>query len=185
MNFVENPLKRGSRRVKTTDEEEEEVSEKIDFTRAIKMIARMSYIRMQRLLQEIEPSLRGFFDQLYLAAQPFEHNEQMMDHMKRLMVFICYLLASLNNTKINSFKFDLAFYLDSVGTSNEGLNTMANLGATTTSRAVDRKKKQVADEHEKYVENALTKYSKSAFMLNVEDYHSIHIQRQPDTTTTS
>ena len=81
---------------------------------------------MRRLLQEIEPSLKGFFDQLYLAAQPFERNEQTMDHMKRLMVFICYLLASLNNTKINSFKFDLAFYLDSVGTSNEGLNTMAN-----------------------------------------------------------
>ena len=211
MNFVENPLKRGSRRVKTTDEEaeveeeeeEEEVSEKIDFTRAIKMIAKIFYEReynnkegpiykfdeMRRLLQEIEPSLKGFFDQLYLAARPSEHNEQTMDRMKRLMVFICYLLASLNNTKINSFKFDLAFYLDLVGTSNEGLNTMANLGATTTSRAVDHKKKQVADEHEKYVEkyveNALTKYSKSAFMLNVDDYHSIHVQRQPDTTTTS
>ena len=80
--------------------------------------------------------------------------------MKRLMVFICYLLASLNNTKINSFKFELAFYLDSVDTS---------LGVTTTSRAVDRKKKQVADEHEKYVENALTKYSKNTFLLNVDD----------------
>src|SRR6266487_4521299 len=197
MNFVENPLKRGSRQVKTTDEEE--VSEKIDFTRAIKMIAKIFYEReynnkegpiyefdeMRTLLQEIEPSLRGFFDQLYLAARPFERNEQTMDRMKRLMVFICYLLASLNNTKINSFKFNLAFYLDLVGTSNEGLNTMANLGATTTSRAVDRKKKQVADEHKKYVENALTKYSKSAFMLNVDDYHSIHVQRQHDTTTTS
>jgi hypothetical protein len=82
-----------------------------------------------------------------------------MDHMKRLMVvFICYLLVLLNNTKINSFKFDLAFYLDSVNTS---------LGAT----AVDREKKQVADEHEKSLENALTKYSKSTFLLNVDDYH--------------
>ena len=33
MNFVENPLKREPRRVKTTDAEEEEVNEKIDFTR--------------------------------------------------------------------------------------------------------------------------------------------------------
>ena len=87
MNFVENPLKRGSRQVKTTDEEEEEVSEKIGFTRAIKMIAKIFYEReynkegpiyefdeMQRLLQEIEPSLKGFFDQLYLAARPFERN---------------------------------------------------------------------------------------------------------------
>ena len=69
---------------------------------------------------------------------------------------MCYLV--LNNTKINSFKFDLAFYLDSVDTS---------LGVATTSRAVDRKKKQVADEHE----NALTKYSKNTFLLNVDDYH--------------
>src|SRR3990170_2830639 len=53
MNFVENPLKRGSRSVKATDEEgetkeeeeEEEVSEKIDFTRAIKMIAKIFYER--------------------------------------------------------------------------------------------------------------------------------------------
>jgi len=53
MNFVENPLKRGSRRVTTTDEEgegeeeeeEEEVSEKIDFTRAIKIIAKIFYER--------------------------------------------------------------------------------------------------------------------------------------------
>ena len=96
MNFVENPLKRGSRRVKTTDEEgevkeeeeEEEVSEKIDFTRAIKMIAKIFYEKeynkegpiyefdeMRRLLQEIEPSLKGFFDQLYLAARTFERKQ--------------------------------------------------------------------------------------------------------------
>ena len=76
---------------------------------------------------------------------------------------MCYLLlVLLNNTKINFFKFDLALYLDSVDTS---------LGVTTTSRAVDRKKKQVADEHEKYVENALTKYSKNTFLLNVDDSH--------------
>ena len=42
MNFVENPLKRGSRRVKTIDaeEEEEEVNEKIDSTRDIKVYIR-------------------------------------------------------------------------------------------------------------------------------------------------
>ena len=56
---------------------------------------------------------------------------------------MCYLLV-LNNTKINSFKFKLAFYLDSVDTS---------LGVTTTSRAVDRK------------------YSKNTFLLNVDDSH--------------
>src|SRR5687767_6216616 len=87
-----------------------------------------AFDEMRRILQEIEPNLTDFFDQLYSAARPRERNEQTMDHMKRLMVLICYLLASLNNTKINCFKVNFAYYLDLVNTSNEGLNTMANLG---------------------------------------------------------
>ena len=71
MNFVENLLKREPRRVKTTDAEgeEEEVSEKIDFTRAIKVL----YMILMKY-EEIEPSLKGLFDQLYLAARLFERN---------------------------------------------------------------------------------------------------------------
>ncbi|CAI2196845.1 7900_t:CDS:2, partial [Funneliformis geosporum] len=34
------------------------------------------------------------------------------------------------------------FNLDSVGTSNKGLNTMANISMSTTSRSIDRKKKK-------------------------------------------
>jgi len=124
MSFVENPLKKGHKRVKTMNENvthEEKVSMNFDLTKAIKVMANIFYERehlrkegpiyefdeMRRLLQEIEPSLKEFFDQLYLAARPLERNEQTMDCMKNLMVFICYLLISLNNTKINSFKLIL------------------------------------------------------------------------------
>ena len=57
MNFVGNLLKREPRRVKTTDAEgeEEEVSKKIDFTRAIKVL----YMILMKY-KEIEPSLKGF-----------------------------------------------------------------------------------------------------------------------------
>ena len=154
MNLIENPLRRGSKRVKVTDAKE--VSTKIELTNdAIEAMSRHLYEReckekegpiydfeeLRNLLQTKEPSLKIFFDQLYSAARPSTRNEQTMDRMKRLMVFICYLLASLNNTNINSFKFDLAFYLDSAGTSNEGIiiNTMANLRATTTSRSEKEK----------------------------------------------
>jgi hypothetical protein len=90
--------------------------------------------------------------------------------MKKIMVFICYLLASLNNTKINAFKFDLAYCLHSTGTSNEGLNTLANLGATTTVRAVDLRKKItiMSDTHGHYVDKALSQYSESAPVLNFD-----------------
>ena len=133
MKWIENPLSGRVKRVKVTDGRQ--VSTKIDLTKAIEALGRILYKRehtekespiyefdaLRNLLQTEEPSLKAFFDQLYSAARPSERNEQMMDRMKRLMVFICYLLASLNNTKINCFKFDLAYYLDSAGTSNEGI----------------------------------------------------------------
>ena len=100
----------------------------------------LHFDEMRTLLEASEPDLKDFFTQLYSAARPFERNKQTMDRMEKIMVFICYLLASL----INSFKFALTYYLDSVGTSNEGLNTMANIGITTTSRAVDRRKRRMS-----------------------------------------
>ena len=105
--------------------------------------------------------------------------------MKKLIVLICYLLTSLNNTKICSFKFDLRFYLDSVGMSNEGLNIMANFGMSIMSRSIDRKKKRMSDVHEEYVEKTLANHSENSFILNIDDYHNIHVQRRPDTTSTS
>ena len=52
---------------------------------------------------------------------------------------------------------------------------MANLGATTTSRAVDRKKKRMSDEHEDYVEDCLLNNLENALILNIDDYHNIHV----------
>src|ERR1044071_4890829 len=135
-------------------------------------------------MKEIEPTLKDFFEQLYIAVWSSECSNQMMDRMKKIMLFICYLFSLLNNTKITAFKFDLAYYLDSAETTNEGLNTMANLGMTMMSRSVDRKKKQMSDAHKEYVENALEHHSENAFVLNVDNYHNIHVQRQPDTTKT-
>ncbi|RIB03515.1 hypothetical protein C2G38_2224849 [Gigaspora rosea] len=144
-----------------------------------------SFDEMRELLTQTDSSLKDFFNQLYLLARPFERCEKTIRRMKKLMVFLCYLLASLNNSKINSFKFDLAYYLDSVGTSNEGLNTLANLRITTTARAVNRRKKQISEAHEEYIEKVLENRSENTFILNIDDYHNIHVTRQPNTTSTS
>ncbi|RIB24285.1 hypothetical protein C2G38_2168924 [Gigaspora rosea] len=70
-------------------------------------------------------------------------------------------------------------------TNNEGINTMANLGITTTSRAVNRKKRRKSNAHGEYVERALLKYSENALVLNIDDYYNIHIPQQPNTINTS
>ena len=89
MNLIENPLRRGSKRVKVTDAKE--VSTKIELTNAIEAMSRHLYERectiydfeeLRNLLQTKEPSLKIFFNQLYSAARPSTRNEQTMDRMK-------------------------------------------------------------------------------------------------------
>ena len=106
MNLIENPLRRGVKRVKVTDAKE--VSTKIELTKAIEAMSRHLYERerkekegpiyefeeLRNLLQTKEPSLKVFFDQLYSAARPSERNEQTMDRMKRLMVL--YVISLLH-----------------------------------------------------------------------------------------
>ncbi|CAG8840435.1 24135_t:CDS:2, partial [Gigaspora margarita] len=192
-NLVVNPLKKGSKHIKTVEEEEdiceEEMSMKINLSEAIKMMAKIFYkrehVEKEAPIYDLNEILKDLFDQLYLAAQPLECNEQTMERMKKLMVFICYLLSSLNNTRINAFNSYLAYYLDSASTSNEGLNMMANLGASITLRAVNRKKRRMSDVHGEYIERALANYSENALVLNIDDYHNIHVLRKPDSTSTS
>ena len=110
MNLVENPLKRSPKHVKVTEEEEVSMPDtKLELSEVIKVMAKILYERkhvkkespiytldeMRGSLERHEPALKDFFDQLYLAARPKERNDQTMDRMKRIMVFICYLLASL------------------------------------------------------------------------------------------
>ena len=93
MNLIENPLKRGSKKLKTmirdrdgeaTNEKtvEKEVDTKVELTKSIKVMAKIFYEQeyikkedpiynfdeMRGLLQGVESSFKNFFDQLYLAA---------------------------------------------------------------------------------------------------------------------
>ena len=126
-------------------------------------------------MEEIESVLKDFFKQLYIMIRSFKCSNQMMDYIKKIMLFICYFFFSLNNTKITAFKFDLAYYLDLAEISNEGLNTMTNLRITTISKSIDQKKKQMSDAHKEYVKNALKYHSENAFVLNINDYHNIYV----------
>ncbi|CAG8736059.1 3970_t:CDS:2 [Gigaspora margarita] len=131
----------------TTIEDMETTNEKInmiDLVRAIEAMTRIFYKREHikkegpiYLYDKLWEYLENLLDQLHLAARPLERSEKTMDHIKKLIVYIFYLLASLNNTKINSFKLDVAYYLDSVSISNEGLDMLANLSVALTSRSVD------------------------------------------------
>ena len=82
-------------------------------------------------------------------------------------------------------KSDVALYLDSVGVSDSSIDTLTDLGVTTTSRTVSRHKTAISEEHANNVDSTLAQYMKNAMVLNIDNYHSIHTKRVPNTTTTS
>ena len=74
------------------------------------------------------------------------------------------------NTKINPFKFAVAYYLDSAGTS------IKYHGKPQCDYNGKSGKKRMSDMHGKYVDGALLRHAENALVLNVDDYHNIHVQ---------
>ncbi|RIB14800.1 hypothetical protein C2G38_2039893 [Gigaspora rosea] len=191
MKYVVNPIKREKKVTKKDVVEEikigvEEMEETDALSNNFELVEAIRSMQKFFTIEKLKKNKNLFISSTnYEAARPSERNNQTMERMKKIIVFICYLLASLNNTQINAFKSDLAFYLDSAGTSNEGLNTMPNISITTTSRTVNRKKKKISETHEEYVRDDLIEHLNNALILNIDDYHNIHVQQQPRTTATS
>ncbi|CAG8854578.1 19826_t:CDS:2, partial [Gigaspora margarita] len=61
---------------------------------------------------------------------------------------------------------NLALYLDSTGMGNSTINALAELGITSTSQTVWRKKKEISDNHMDTVNNYLEKYHETSMILN-------------------
>ncbi len=74
--------------------------------------------------------------------------------------------------------------MNSTGVSNTSIDTFTNLGITTTFHTVIRHKTTTSEEYAETVNSALAEYSDKAMILNIDDYHSIHTKRIPNTTTT-
>ena len=144
-----------------------------------------SFDEFRAVMEAEDARLKFFFDELFLSSKPSSKNKDTQARVKKQLLFICYFLCGIRNKFVNDAKRDLAMYLDSTGASNSSIDTLADLGVTTTSRTITRCKDTVAEEHAQFVDSALATHAGKAIILNVDDYHSIHTKRMPTTTTTS
>ncbi|CAG8783735.1 23705_t:CDS:2 [Gigaspora margarita] len=141
---------------------EENEGTKIELSEAIKMLAKILYER--EYVRHEEP-IYSFNEmrQLFQKIQPL---------MKDFFDQICLAAWPLN--------FDIANYLDSVGTSNEGINTMANLGITLTARSVNRNKRRTSNAYEEYVGivdyELIVRHLDERFIVNLGVSYYFHSQ---------
>ncbi len=108
-----------------------------------------------------------------------------MEKISKQLVFLCYFICGIRNKFVNNAKRDLGMYLDSTGTPNSMIDTMAMLGLTITSRSISNHKDTISEKHLTTVESSLADSTNNAIILNIDDYHSIHTKRMSNTTMTS
>jgi len=77
---------------------------------------------------------------LFNSMNPSSKNSITKENLKKKIMILCYQMASLRNKHVNSVKNKIALYMSNTGTSTSGINTLANLGFTSTYKTVSRKK---------------------------------------------
>ncbi|RIB16018.1 hypothetical protein C2G38_2191071 [Gigaspora rosea] len=172
MKYVENPLRRKKSFTNKETLEEIEIGvtktdNNFELVDAIRSMAKILYNR--EVIEKQKPVYN--FDELCELLEKQDSN---------LNYFFNQLYLAARPSDRNSQTME-----HSAGMSNEGLNTMANVGITMTARTVNRKKKKISETHEECVKDDLIEHFNNALIINIDDYHNIHVPHKPHTTATS
>jgi hypothetical protein len=169
------------------------------FGRKIELLSNLLYIRQRQLNLDIEldpenfknmiehhePQLVGFFDELINIFLPSNRSMNNLENSKKSLVGFCYLLSGLSNIFNNSLKLEIGLYLSSSGASAECIDVMARLGISVSYKTVERYKKKITKDHLNKINKYFGENIDKSFCFNLDDFHSIHSYRNPNTTTLS
>ncbi|RIB29918.1 hypothetical protein C2G38_2027296 [Gigaspora rosea] len=183
----------------TSETNEAQSITNLTFSESIKILTDLLYIRKNKeerqfiysfdefrsTMESEDARLKSFFTELYLSSNPSSKNQDSRAQAKKQLLFVCYFLCRIRNKFVNDVKTDIAMFLDSSSSSNACIDTFSDLGIATTSRTVQRLKSTISEKHEETVNSALAKCAENAMVLNIDDYHSIYMERALDTTTIS
>lgn len=117
-----------------------------------------------RMLEEAEPALKGFFNQLYAGTNPRDKGNMTNEKNKKRLVLFCYFLAGLNNKFINGIKAEIGYMLDSAGTSSSAIGTFASAGISVRRETVMRHKKKQENAHDDTVSSFVLKHVRILYM---------------------
>src|SRR6266542_3366962 len=80
----------------------------------------------QTMLENAEPLLKGFFNELYNSFTPDRRSAYNKNENKKKVINICYSIAAIRNKFVNHYPLEIRLYLAASGTSCDAINTMHN-----------------------------------------------------------
>jgi hypothetical protein len=101
------------------------------------------------MLKEKDPSLDGFFNMLFQSMDPAnKKNSNTKKSLRLKVMMLCYQLAGLRNKQFSLVKNKIASHMVNTGTSSSGLDTLANIGISSTYKTAVREKTKNLESHQ-------------------------------------
>ncbi|RIB05048.1 hypothetical protein C2G38_2281924 [Gigaspora rosea] len=80
-------------------------------------------VNFERMIETINPGLKGFFNFMTEAIIPKECSAYSINEAKKSIVGLCYLIAGLRNKFVNQHKLEVGLYLRASGPLHVSLNS--------------------------------------------------------------
>ncbi|RIB12412.1 hypothetical protein C2G38_2200725 [Gigaspora rosea] len=119
------------------------------------------------------------------AIIPKERSAHNINEARKSIVGLCYMIAGLRNKFVNQHKLEVGLYLMASGATWEAVDMMSSLGYSACAKTVDTYRKKIRNEHSVKIINYFLEHNYLFHVYNIDDYHSIHENRRPDTVSTS
>ncbi|EXX77794.1 hypothetical protein RirG_020570 [Rhizophagus irregularis DAOM 197198w] len=142
-------------------------------------------IKFVALIESRDINLRGFFDILFQSMNPTQKNHATKQMLKQKVMMLCYQMAALRNKQVSGTKTVIGLLMVGSGTSKNGINTLANMGMSSTYQTVYNMLKKNADDHKSSVRTYINSHSNSLLIGCIDDYHNLHGTRIPSVTSIS
>jgi hypothetical protein len=104
-------------------------------------------IKFVELIESRDIKMRGFFDILFQSMNPSQKNQATQRMLKQKVMMLCYQMAALRNKQVSGIKTAVGLLMVGSGTSKNGINTLANMGMSSTYQTTYNMLKKNADNH--------------------------------------
>jgi ABC-type ATPase involved in cell division len=84
---------------------------------------------------------------LYQSTNPAGKCEKTNVASKGRIVVLCYQLASLRNKQMTLLKRDAGLFFQHSGLSKKGINTLSNMGISTTYKTINQSRVKINNDH--------------------------------------
>ena len=108
-------------------------------------------VKLVELIESHDVKLCGFFDILCQSMNPAQKNQATKQMLRQKVMMLCYQMAALRNKQVSGIKTAVGLLMVGSGTSKNGINTLANMGMSSTYQTAYNMLKKNANNHKSSV----------------------------------